>query len=262
VIDATCDDCGQHYTAPIAGEHRLLCGDATDPQVVDLLMAGALAELLFTDPPYNVDIAGGTHDPRDERNYGRGPRMRNDAMSDQEFDRLLLNALTNAQRVMMPGASYYLCSPAGCTETQFRKALDATLGLRQCIVWVKQQFVFGRQDYQWRHESILYGWKDGAAHYFTDDKTQDTVWEIDRPMRSEKEHPTQKPPALAERALTNSTRTGASVLDLFAGAGSTVIAAEQLGRRCYAMEIEPAYCDVIVRRWERVSGRTAQQTHP
>lgn len=139
----------------------------------------------------------------------------------------------------------------------FRAALnDAGLRLRQAIVWVKDVFVMGRQDYHWRHEDILYGWKDGAAHYFVDDRTLDTVWEIPRPKRSE-HHPTTKPLELVARALRNSTRPGQTALDVFMGSGSTLIACEQLGRRCLGVEIDPRYADVAVFRWQDVTGRGA-----
>jgi DNA modification methylase len=225
-----------------------MCGDSTKAEDVERLMGGEKADMVFTDPPYNVQIVGGTHDPRDTKNYGAGPKIINDAMSDDDFDIFLLRFFSNMHEALKNGGAYYVCAPAGRTETQFRNALDTTLTLRQCIVWVKQQQVFGRQDYHWRHESVLYGWRDGAAHYFTEDKTQNTVWEIDRPMRSDKEHPTQKPPELVARAINNSSKSGEIVFDLFLGSGTTAVAAERTGRICYGMEIEPKYCAVALER--------------
>jgi len=171
----------------------------------------------------------------------------NDAMGDAEFDAFLDSLLTKWP--LVEGGPFYLCAPPGRTETQFRNALERAPGLmlRQCIVWVKDRFVFGRQDYHWRHESILYGWRGGAAHYFADDRTQDTVWEFSRPTTS-KQHPTMKPVDLPVRAINNSSRRGDSVWDGCCGSGTTLVACEQLGRRGYGMEIEPKYVAVTLER--------------
>jgi site-specific DNA-methyltransferase (adenine-specific) len=238
------------------GEHRLICGDCTDLSVLDRVMETSKADLVFTDPPYNVAIVGGTHDPRDEKNYGKGPRIENDSMSDEDFDKFLLDAFTSINIVMRDGAVFYVCAPAGRTETQFRNAIDQVFTLRECIVWNKQSAVFGRQDYHWKHESILYGWKEGAAHYFCDDHTQTTVWEIDRPMRSAKEHPTQKPIELCEKAITNSSQIGWIVFEPFSGSGTTLAACERLSRKCRAVEISPAYVAVAIQRWADMTGQT------
>jgi len=146
-----------------------------------------------------------------------------------------------------------LCAPAGRTETQFRNAIDKVFILRQCIVWAKQNAVFGRQDYHWKHESILYGWKDGAAHYFCDDHTQSTVWEIDRPMRSDKEHPTQKPVELPEKAITNSSTPGDLIYDPFCGSGTTLVSAKKNGRIGIGIEIVEENCEQIVKRLRGIS---------
>jgi DNA modification methylase len=127
----------------------------------------------------------------------------------------------------------------------------------EIIVWVKDQFAFGRQDYHWRHEPIIYGWKEGAAHYFIDDHTQDTVWQIDRPKQSES-HPTMKPVELCEKAIRNSSRVNQVIADLFGGSGSTLIACEKLNRKCYMMEIDEHYCDVIIERWQNFTGKKAE----
>jgi DNA modification methylase len=235
----------------IGGVHRLLVGDCTDAANVARLMGGGRAALVFEDPPYNVAYQDNESieslKARNRRTDGK--IVANDAMSDADFDGFLDRVL--AALPLGAGGVYYLCAPAGRTETQFRNALDRTddMPLRQCIVWLKDRFVFGRQDYHWRHESILYGWKDGAAHYFVDDRTQDTVWEIERPTASP-DHPTQKPVGLPERAIGNSSRSGEIVFDGFLGSGTTLIAAHRTGRRCYGMEIEPRYADVILRRAE------------
>jgi DNA modification methylase len=214
--------------------------------MVEAVMGGEKAILVVTDPPYNVSIFGGTHDPRDKKNYGKGPKIKNDNMSDEDFDEFLLNVFLGIDNVLEMGGVYYVCAPAGRAETQFRNALEKVFKLRECLVWVKQQFVFGRQDYHWRHESILYGWKSGSAHYFCNDKTQDNVWEFNRPMRSEKEHPTQKPIELFARMISNSSRTNDLIYDPFLGSGTTLIACHNLNRQCRGIELDPGYAAVTL----------------
>lgn len=249
----------------LLGRHRLLCGDSTNAGDVAQLMGGHLADLVFTDPPYGVEYVGKTKDAL---------TIKNDALGDDGTRRLVARALGIAP--LKAGGSFYVCSPPGNTETAFRLALrDADLLLRQCIVWVKNKFVLGRQDYHWRHESILlgekpeeelpdvhesilYGWRDGAAHHFVDDRKQDTVWEFDRPNAS-REHPTMKPAALIVRAIANSSKPGDLVLDLFGGSGSTLIACEQTGRRCAMMELDARYCDVILARWSAATGQEPER---
>jgi len=240
------------------GDHRVICGDCTDAAVVARVMGGEKADMVFTDPPYNVAIVGGTHDPRDEKNFSKGPRIENDCMSDEEFDESLFLWFSSMALAMSGGAVFYVCAPAGRTETQFRNAIDKVFILRQCIVWAKQNAVFGRQDYHWKHESILYGWKDGAAHYFCDDHTQSTVWEIDRPMRSDKEHPTQKPVELPEKAITNSSTPGDLIYDPFCGSGTTIAACERLGRRGRGIDKDPKYIAVTLERWSQMTGKTPE----
>jgi len=229
------------------GRHRLICGDSTDLAVLQKLMDGRMADAVFTDPPYNVDYTGGTEEAL---------KIANDNMSGASFRAFLLAAFTAAAAVTKDGGAIYVCH-ADTEGTNFRTALvEAGFLLKQCIVWVKQHFVMGRQDYHWQHEPILYGWKDGAAHAWYGDRKQSTVWNVDRPMASP-EHPTMKPVALVAMAIGNSTKKEDLILDPFCGSGSTVIAAEQLGRACYAAEIDPKYCDVIVRRWEDFASRSA-----
>jgi site-specific DNA-methyltransferase (adenine-specific) len=173
----------------------------------------------------------------------------NDDLTDERLIDLLRRAFTIALEHCRPGAAWYVAAPGGPRHVDFALVL-AELGLvRETLMWVKDQFVFGRQDYHWRHEPIFYGWKPGGRHYWAGGRDQDTVWEIPRPRRSA-EHPTMKPVALIERSLQNSSCRDAVVLDPFAGSGSTLIAAETTGRRCLAMEIDPHYCDVIRRRYE------------
>jgi len=232
----------------VLGQHRILCGDATVVADVTRVMDGLSAGLVFTDPPYGVCYVGKTK---------KALTIQNDSRGDEGTRNLVADALVAAQTSWVPGGAFYVCSPAGDMELPFRLALiDAGLSLRQQIVWAKDAFVLGRQDYHWRHETILYGWREGAAHYYGGGRTQDTVWEISRPKKSV-EHPTMKPVQLAARAILNSSTPGTTVLDLFLGSGSTLIAAEQTGRSCYGLELDPSYCDVIVQRWEALTGKKA-----
>lgn len=232
----------------ILGDHRALCGDATQREDVRRVLEGRLADLVFTDPPYNVNYVGKT---------SQKLRIENDEQSPKEFRAFLDQVLIEMREALKPGGTFYVCAPPGPDETVFRNALQEVFQLRQCLVWVKDLFVLGRQDYHWRHESILYGWKDGAAHHFVDDRTQDTVWEIPRPKAS-REHPTMKPVTLAERAIRNSSRRGDLVLDLFGGSGTTIVASDRSGRKACVLELDPRYVDVIVRRWQDQTGKLAR----
>lgn len=231
----------------VLGEHRILCGDSTDLEVVSRLLAGEEADMAFTDPPYNVAYEGKTKERL---------TIQNDAQEEDAFALFLRAVLVNLREAMKPGGVFYVCAPAGPDETVFRLALQETFRLRQCLVWAKDVFVMGRQDYHWRHESILYGWKDGAAHYFVNDRTQDTVWDVARPKAS-REHPTMKPVALVQRAIANSSRRGELVLDLFGGSGTTLVAADAAHRRARLLELDPRYVDVSVRRWQELTGQEA-----
>ncbi len=231
----------------LLGRHRLLCGDATDPELVSKLMENQLADMIFTDPPYNVDYVGKTKEKL---------KIANDSMGDEDFRSFLTSAFKNMAQKSKEGAPIYVCH-ADSEGLNFRAAFkEAGWDLKQCIIWVKQHFVMGRQDYQWQHEPILYGWKPGAAHKFYGGRNQSTVWQIDRPMAS-REHPTMKPVSLCAKAIENSSKAGDIVLDLFGGSGSTLIACEQLSRTCYMMELDPIYCDVIIKRWENLTGQKA-----
>lgn len=235
----------------LLGEHRLMCGSATDEDNVKALMGDRQADLVVTDPPYNVDYTGKTKDALKE------------------------------------GGAFYIWH-ADSEGYNFRSALAEAGGtVRQCLIWNKNTMVLGRQDYQWKHEPCLYGWKDGAGHYFTDDRTNTTVWEdnpdIDKMNKEQmkellhtifdgglattvideakpaasREHPTMKPVRLIARQIKNSSRRGQIVLDLFGGSGTTLIAAEQLHRRCYMMELDPVFIDVIIDRREKFTGKEA-----
>lgn len=273
------------------GNHRLICGDSTDPEVMAKLMGKDKAALIFTDPPYNVN-----YESTD------GKKIQNDHMSSEKFNQFLLAAFSRMVEVAIPGAPIYVCH-ADSEGSNFRGALiEAGWLLKQCLIWVKNSFVIGRQDYQWKHEPILYGWKPGAAHKWYGKRKQSTVidslsnleiqsdsdgssiltiqdgvhsvaikvpsfeviasdddssiWREDKPLRSE-EHPTMKPIPLVAKAVRNSSQEGDIVLDSFGGSGSTLIACEQTGRRCRTLELDPIYCDVIIRRWEKLTGNKA-----
>lgn len=280
----------------LLGDHRLLCGDATVKADMDKLMAGQLADMVFTDPPYNVDYTGGTSEAL---------KIKNDNMDDSAFYNFLHDAFSCMLEVTKPGGGIYVCH-ADSEGINFRSAMvNAGWLLKQCIIWVKNSLVLSRQDYHWRHEPILYGWKPGAAHTWYGGRDKDTVWEtpefltveetdngcvlhftngshtvvlqvpsyevvsatheigttvwrVERPTRNA-EHPTMKPIELIARALRNSSKPGDVILDPFGGSGSTLIACEQLGRSCYTMELDPRYCDVIVERWQNFTGKKAKR---
>ena len=229
------------------GKHRLMCGSSTDPEQVKLLVGSDLVDLLLTDPPYGVDYVGGT-----------GMMIENDNLAGDEFLHFLQDAFDAADQVMKPGAAFYIWH-ADSNGAIFRNACDLVgWKVRQCLIWVKNTIVMGRQDYQWKHEPCLYGWKDGAAHDWENDRKQTTVLEFDKPQKSEL-HPTMKPIPLFDYQMRNNTKAGAIVLDLFAGSGTTIIAAEQNGRKAYCMELDPKYVDVIIDRWETFTGKKAER---
>lgn len=218
------------------------------------------ADLLLTDPPYNVAL--GQHDrPSENRQLHRrtdGLVIENDAWDDDEaFVGFLESAFRAGMAAMKPGAAFYVWHADSQRGNFLEACRRADMGVRECLVWAKNTFTLGRQDYQWRHEPCLYGWKAGAAHRWYSDRSQTTVLEFDKPARSA-EHPTMKPVALFEYQMGNSTKKGDAVLDLFGGSGTTLIAAEERGRRAFLMELDPHYCDVIIHRWEELTGKKAE----
>lgn len=264
----------------LLGNHRLMCGDSTNPADIQKLMNGAVADLIHTDPPYNVNITN-----------SEGMSIKNDNMEEKAFREFINKAMKNAADVLKPGGAFYVWHEDNESIT-FREALNKNqLSIRECLIWVKNNFNLGRQDYQWIHEPCLYGWKDGAAHYFINDRTQSTVFEdsinIDKMKKDELKnmlkqllnnqnteavsvihedkptkndlHPTMKPIKLCGKLICNSTRAEENVLDLFGGSGSTLIACEQLNRKCYMMEYDPKYVDVIIDRWEQLTGQKAKK---
>lgn len=239
------------------GNHRLMCGDSTLNEDVEKLMADSVAHLFLTDPPYNVDLGNETVEQAKARNRRTdGLVIQNDKMSDSSFLEFLTSAFINGKNHLQVGRSFYIWH-ADSEGLNFRLAVqESGLKTRQCIIWNKSSLAMGRQDYQWKHEPCLYGWKDGASHYFIDDRKQTTVIDCKKPNKS-KEHPTMKPLELFDKLIKNSSKQGELVLDLFGGSGTTLIACEQINRICYMMELDEKYCDVIIKRWEKLTGETA-----
>ena len=281
----------------ILGDHRVMCGDATKERDVEKLMAGAVADLWLTDPPYNVALGqNGGHKlrPSEAKQLHRrtdGLVIENDSWeSPEEFEKFLEKAFTVARDNLKDGGVYYIWHAHNFSREFHTAIQEVGLPVKECLIWNKNTFAMGRQDYQWKHEPCIYGWKPGAAHFFVDDRTQSTVFEDEKPnikamkksemvelleqifdekvsttvLDCEKpsrscEHPTMKPIKLLAKQIKNSSRGGEIVLDTFGGSGSTLITCEQLGRKCYTMELDPKYVDVIVKRWEDFTGRKAVQ---
>lgn len=248
------------------GNHRLMVGNATRRSDMARLMGSELADLLLTDPPYGVDYTGGT---------GKRLKLLNDNLRGPPLQQFLTDAFNAARDHMRPGAAYYCWHPDGDQALEFRLALrESGLQVRQCLIWVKNSAVISRQDYHWQHEpcmtgtvpttgedgdpweSCAYGWREGS-HQWHGDRKQTTVLVYDRPTRN-REHPTAKPVKLFARLVENSTIQGETVLDPFAGSGTTLIACEQLGRRACCLEKDRRYAAVILRRWEALTGRKAE----
>lgn len=231
------------------GKHRLMCGDSTQIDDVEKLMGGVSVDLLLTDPPYNVDYQGKTKDKL---------KIQNDKKEDTSFREFLYDAFNCANSVMKAGAVFYIWH-ADSEGFNFRAACkEVGWQVRQCLIWNKNSMVMGRQDYQWKHEPCLYGWKDGASHLWASDRKQTTVIDYNKPLRNG-EHPTMKPVGLFDYQIKNNTKGGDIVLDLFGGSGTTAIACEQNGRIAYLMELDEHYCDVIIQRWENLTGQTAER---
>ena len=220
----------------ILGKHRLMCGDATDFGSVTDLMDGQTGDMVFTDPPYGVEYVGKTKEAM--------------TISNDNNSEAWAKALPNFIAVTKPGAAFYVCVPAGNNFKDFMIPFEEYCYQSSTIIWVKNSLVMGHGDYHYQHEPILYGWNKEGSHHFYGDRKQTTVWNIDRPSAS-REHPTMKPIALVAKAITNSSKEGDIILDLFSGSGSGsgMIACEQLGRIYYGMEIDPKYCDVIRKRY-------------
>lgn len=225
----------------LLGKHRLVCGDSLLPETYTLLMDGQKANLVVTDPPYNVNV---------EETAGK---IKNDNMPDEDFYKFLFAAFVNMEQHMEPDASIYVFH-ADSKGLIFRQAFhDAGFYLSGCCIWKKNALVLGRSPYQWQHEPCLFGWKGGGKHLWYSDRKQTTIWEYDRP-KSSKEHPTMKPVALMAYPIQNSSMSNCIVLEPFGGSGSTLIACEQTKRICYAVELDEKFCDVIVKRYIETVG--------
>jgi len=232
------------------GRHRLMCADSGNGDAWDALMQGEKANLLLTDPPYGVAYVGKTE---------KALTIENDEMHGEDFRQWLNVPFANAFSVMAPGSSYYIWHAHTESYAFQGMLLDNGVDLRQCLVWVKDTMVMGRQDYQWQHEPCLYGWTAGEAHTWNSDRSQVTTLRFDRPTRST-QHPTMKPTELFSYLMHNSSDAGQIVVDPFLGSGTTLLSAERLGRTCYGIELDPKYCDVIVERWENYTGQKAERT--
>jgi len=231
----------------ILGNHRLMCGDSCSVTDMEKLCNDRKVDMWLTDPPYNVAYEGKTKDAL---------TIKNDSMTNDGFRQFLRDAYVTADTVMKAGAVFYIWH-ADSEGYNFRGAAhDAGWKVRQCLIWKKSIMVMGRQDYHWKHEPCLYGWKEGAGHLWATDRKQTTILEFDKPSRNG-EHPTMKPVALFEYQMLNNTKGGDIILDSFGGSGTTLLAAEKNGRIAYVMELDPKYCDVIVKRWEDFTGKKA-----
>lgn len=228
------------------GKHRVICGDSTKLETYQLLLGDKKANLVVTDPPYNVNV---------EETAGK---IKNDDMSDADFYQFLFNMFVNVEQSMEDDASIYVFH-ADTEGLNFRRAFkDAGFYLSGCCVWKKNALVLGRSPYQWQHEPVLYGWKQKGKHQWFSDRKQTTIWEYDRP-KSSKEHPTMKPVQLMAYPIQNSSMRGTLILDPFLGSGSTLIAADQTGRVCYGIELDEKFVDVIVKRYMEATEKTDVQ---
>jgi DNA modification methylase len=222
------------------GEHRLLCGDSTDSDQVAKLMNGQKADMCHTDPPYNINYEGGSK---------KREKIANDKLDD--FPQFLYDVYTTISTALKKGGAIYVWHASTETHNFIQQFLNAGFLFKSYIVWNKNNSTFGRSDYHWKHEPCIYGWLDGASHTWHGDRKQTTVWDIDRPSRSE-EHPTMKPIPLCSKPLENSSKQGDVILDVFLGSGSTMVASHQLKRKCYGMELDPKYCQVIIDRMKKL----------
>jgi site-specific DNA-methyltransferase (adenine-specific) len=230
----------------LLGKHKLMCGDSTTQDVLNLFKEQK-ADLYLTDPPYNVNYEGKTKDKL---------TIKNDKQDDETFKLFLTNAFTNAFNVLKLGASFYIWH-SDSEGLVFRKSLiDSGFKLRQTLIWAKNSMVMGRQDYHWQHEPCLYGWKEGSSHSWYSDRKQTTLLNFDRPTAS-KLHPTMKPVELMSYLIKNSSKQEDIIFDSFLGSGTTIISCEILQRICYGLEFDPLYCDVIIDRWQQFTGKEA-----
>jgi DNA modification methylase len=236
----------------LLGKHRVMCGDSTSIDDCEKLMGGLLADLVFTDPPYNVAYSG-----RGANNLGT---IKNDDMSADDFEQFCRDVFVTYSALMKPLACIYVCHPdsASAPKIAFEKTFAEQFKKSSTIIWMKQSAGMGWQDYRSQHEPILYGWKEGkGSHFNAGDRTKTSIWQIGRDAQSGYVHPTQKPVSLPEEAIMNSSKGSDCVVDLFGGSGSTLVACEKTGRVNRSMELDPKYVDVIVKRWQEFTGQKA-----
>lgn len=229
------------------GNHRLMCGDSTNKEHIELLMDGDKADLLITDPPYNVNYEGKTEDSL---------KIQNDNKTSSEFYEFLKSAFDSVADYLREGASFYVWYASSEVVNFVSSLVDTNFLVKQELIWFKNSLVLGRQDYHWQHEPCLYGWKNDGSHMWYGDRKQTTILEFDKPLAN-KEHPTMKPVPLFDYQIKNSSKKGEKVLDVFGGSGTTMIACEQNDRCAYLMELDPRYVDVIINRWEQFTGQKA-----
>jgi site-specific DNA-methyltransferase (adenine-specific) len=222
------------------GEHRLLCGDSTASDQVAKLMNGEKADMAHTDPPYNINYEGGTK---------KRDKIANDKLDD--FPQFLYDAYITLSTALKKGGAIYVWHASTETHNFIQQFLNAGFLFKSYIVWNKNNSTFGRSDYHWKHEPCIYGWLDGGSHNWYGNRKQTTVWDMDRPSRSD-EHPTMKPIHLCTKPIENSSKVGDVIIDTFLGSGSTMVAAHQLKRKCYGMELDPKYCQVIIDRMRKL----------
>lgn len=245
------------------GDHRLMCGDSTDLETVKSLMGGALADMVFTDPPYGV-----SYTTKNEFLNRIGKPLacvnpiENDSMEPDEMAAFWVKAFNVLAECTKDQMVYYITAPQGGELLLLQSVQDSPLALKHMLIWNKNNHVLGRCDYNYKHEPIIYGWKKkGTHHFYGNGKFKTTVWDIAKPLKNDL-HPTMKPVELVANCMLDGTKPGDIVLDAFGGSGTTIIAAEQLGRKCYMMELDPHYCDVIIARWEKLTGKEAVRIAP
>ncbi len=247
--DAMPDEQERVVTKPgdlwVIGDHRLLCGDATALADVEKVLAGGLADMVFTDPPYNINYEGRTE---------KKLKIQNDKLGSKFYD-FLRDASANMLSVCK--GAVYICMSSSELHTLYSAFLEAGGHWSTFIIWVKNHFTLGWGDYRRQYEPILYGWREGNKHFWCGDRNQGDAWQINRPAAN-REHPTMKPVELVERALRNNSKSRDTILDPFAGSGTTIIACEKMGRQARVIELDPKYCDVIIRRWQAFTGGVAR----
>lgn len=242
-----CQHCRKEYTAPIQSEHRLLCGDSTKSEDVSRLMDSQKADMVFSDPPYCVGYIGGTEEHL---------TIQNDNMSAEDYIAFMDGFFARFRESVKDTASLYVCH-ASAWQLETELALQrAGFEVRNPVIWVKNCGAFGFARYKFQHEPIFYAHVKGESDHWYGDKTQTTVWQEKKPAAN-RLHPTMKPVEIVQRALVNSSKRGDLILDLFMGSGTTLIASQTLGRRCFGMEIDPRYADVVVQRWQEYTGKKA-----